>query len=133
MRTPLTTLLLALWISTGALPASADPLADSENVQDTAVLQAELAELEAERARLENALQQARSQARDNPLSEENLLLQDRLQQQQAIIDAMRARDQQQQQQWFLIGGGTVAGSLLLGFMLGRSGGGRRKSSEWLN
>ncbi len=99
------------------------------NQQDVGALQAELAKTEAERQRLADELDGAADHAELEQLTERNQMLLERL----AIMEDLARTDRQEQQRkWFITGGGTVLLSLLLGWILGRTGG-RRKRAEWLN
>lgn len=97
--------------------------------QDIGALQAELAKTESERQRLADELDGAADHAELEQLSEQNLLLRERL---NTLEQLARSDRQEQQRKWFITGGGTVLFSLFLGWILGRMGG-RRKRAEWLN
>lgn len=114
-----------------AQPVSLDTPATqtATDLQDVGALQAELAKTEAERQRLADELDGAADHAELELLTEQNLALRERL----AIMEEVARSDRQEQQRkWFISGAGTVLLSLLLGWLLGRSGG-RRRRAEWLN
>ena len=136
-RAPLLALLTALWLPLPALAQSAndtvieEPSAASEQEaeQDVGTLQAELARVEAERQRLEQALAGNDNRAQLEQLNAQNLALRDRLSAMEEVADTQR---KDEQRKWFITGGSTVALSLLAGWLLAQLGG-RRKRNMWLN
>jgi hypothetical protein len=96
---------------------------------DIGTLQAELAQVEAERQRLADQLAQGTDSELLERLQQENRELLDS--QAQSDVEAS-ALLEAQRQEWFIIGGGTVLASLVIGFFLA-SMGRRSKRNEWLN
>lgn len=138
IRTTTLALLALLCLPLAGLAQTTDPeiasdaagMLDEESDElNVGALQAELAELEAERQRLADALAAGADSLQAEQLAAQNSDLQERLSIMQAIIDGQR-RDQQQK--WFIVGGSTVALSLLAGWLLAQLGG-RRKRNMWLN
>lgn len=114
---------LAQQSTSAATPSSAD------TTTDIGTLQAELAEVEAERQRLAEQLEAGTDTQLLEQLQAEN----------RELLDARSQADVQsaalleaQRQEWFIIGGGTVLGSLIVGFLLA-SMGRRSKRNEWIN
>ena len=138
IRTTTLALLALLCLPLAGLAQTTDPeiasdaagMLDEESDElNVGALQAELAELEAERQRLADALAAGADSLQAEQLAAQNSDLQERLSIMQAIIDGQR-RDQQQK--WFIVGGSTVGVSLVLGWLLARLGG-SRKRSMWTN
>lgn len=99
------------------------------NSTDIGTLQAQLAQVEAERQRLAEQLARGSNNELLERLQLENRELLGNLAQSDA---GASARLEAQRQQWFMIGGGSVLASLFVGFLLA-SMGRRRKRNEWLN
>lgn len=135
-RTSILALLAILCLPLPALAQSADTadepaeaFADQPDEQTIGTLQAELAQLEAERQRLADALAAGADSMRMERLTVENRDLQEQLSVMQDMVDVQQ---KDEQRKWFIVGGATVAASLLLGWLLAQLGG-RRKRSMWLN
>lgn len=135
-RTSILALLAILCLPLPALAQSADTadepaeaFADQPDEQTIGTLQAELAQLEAERQRLADALAAGADSMRMERLTVENRDLQEQLSVMQDMVDIQQ---KDEQRKWFIVGGATVAASLLLGWLLAQLGG-RRKRSMWLN
>lgn len=135
-RTSILALLAILCLPLPALAQSADAadepaeaFADQPDEQTIGTLQAELAQLEAERQRLADALAAGADSMRMERLTVENRDLQEQLSVMQNMVDVQQ---KDEQRKWFIVGGATVAASLLLGWLLAQLGG-RRKRSMWLN
>lgn len=136
---PIRTSILALAILCLPLPAlaqSADPadepaeaFIEQPDEQTIGTLQAELAQLEAERQRLADALAAGADSMRMERLTVENSELQEQLSIMQQMVDTQQ---KDEQRKWFIVGGSTVAASLLAGWLLAQLGG-RRKRNMWLN
>ncbi|GGC88171.1 hypothetical protein [Halopseudomonas salina] len=133
LQTLILTACLALpvvaWAQESTAPGDVDAgttMASQET--DLGTLQAELANVEAERQRLAQRLAGSADTQELERLREANRELQNR-----QIENDMQARAslEKQRQQWFMIGGGSVLVSLLVGFMLARSS--KRKRNEWIN
>lgn len=136
IRTSILALLAILCLPLPALAQSADTadepaeaFADQPDEQTIGTLQAELAQLEAERQRLADALAAGADSMRMERLTVENRDLQEQLSVMQDMVDVLQ---KDEQRKWFIVGGATVAASLLLGWLLAQLGG-RRKRSMWLN
>lgn len=136
IRTSILALLAILCLPLPALAQSADTadepaeaFADQPDEQTIGTLQAELAQLEAERQRLADALAAGADSMRMERLTVENRDLQEQLSVMQNMVDVQQ---KDEQRKWFIVGGATVAASLLLGWLLAQLGG-RRKRSMWLN
>lgn len=136
IRTSILALLAILCLPLPALAQSADTadepaeaFADQPDEQTIGTLQAELAQLEAERQRLADALAAGADSMRMERLTVENRDLQEQLSVMQDMVDVQQ---KDEQRKWFIVGGATVAASLLLGWLLAQLGG-RRKRSMWLN
>ena len=93
------------------------------------ILQAELAQLEAERQRLADTLAAGADRQQLEQLAAQNSDLQDQVATLQAVVDQQR---KETQHTWFMVGGSTVAISLLAGWLMAQFGG-RRKRNMWLN
>lgn len=135
-RTSLLALLAILCLPLPALAQSADPadtpdeaFVEQPDEQTIGTLQAELAQLEAERQRLADALAAGPDNTQMERLAVENRDLQEQLSIMQEIVDIQQ---KDEQRKWFIVGGSTVAASLLAGWLLAQLGG-RRKRSMWLN
>lgn len=135
-RISILALLAILCLPLPALAQSADTadepaeaFADQPDEQTIGTLQAELAQLEAERQRLADALAAGADSMRMERLTVENRDLQEQLSVMQDMVDIQQ---KDEQRKWFIVGGATVAASLLLGWLLAQLGG-RRKRSMWLN
>lgn len=134
MSKPILTLLLLGCLSAPGLslaqqPASGVNTTPADASTDIGTLQAQLAEVEAERQRLAEQLEAGADTQLLEQLQEEN----------RELLDARSQADVQsaalleaQRQEWFIIGGGTVLGSLIVGFVLA-SMGRRSKRNEWIN
>lgn len=126
-------LLGCLFAANTALAQTAQPSIQPVDTQgtptDIGTLQAQLAEVEAERQRLADQLAAGTDNALLEQLQRENREL---LTQQAEHDSSAQAQLEAQRQEWFLIGGGSVLLSLVAGFLLANMGG-RRKRSEWLN
>lgn len=112
--------------------APASPGADTtraEHGTDIGTLQAELAQVEAERQRLADQLAEGTDSELLTRLQRENREL---LAQQTDDDATAGAHLEAQRQEWFMIGGGTVLLSLVVGFVLA-SMGRRSKRNEWVN
>lgn len=96
---------------------------------DIGTLQAQLAQVEAERQRLSEQLAVDTDTALIERLQQENRELLDTRTQVDVQADALL---EAQRQEWFVIGGGTVLSSLFIGFLLARMTR-RSKRNEWLN
>lgn len=132
-RTIVYFILLACLSSAGLALAQQPPTTQvpvpQNSSADIGTLQAELAQVEAERQRLAEQLAKGTDTALLEQLQQENRELLDR----QAQSDAgASARLEAQRQQWFMIGGGSVLASLIIGFLLA-SMGRRSQRSQWLN
>ena len=135
-RISILALLAILCLPLPALAQSADTadepaeaFTDQPDEQTIGTLQAELAQLEAERQRLADALAAGADSMRMERLTVENRDLQEQLSVMQDMVDVQQ---KDEQRKWFIVGGATVAASLLLGWLLAQLGG-RRKRSMWLN
>lgn len=136
IRPSILALLAILWLPLPALAQSADPADNPDEAfierpdeQTIGTLQAELAQLEAERQRLADALAAGADSMQMEQLTIENRDLQEQLSIMQEIVDIQQ---KDEQRKWFIVGGATVAASLLAGWLLAQLGG-RRKRSMWLN
>ena len=138
IRTTTLALLALLCLPLAGLAQTTDPeiasdaagMLDKESDElNVGALQAELAELEAERQRLADALAAGSDPLQIEQLAAQNSDLQEQLSILQAIVEQQR---QDEQHTWFIVGGSTVAVSLLTGWLLAQFGG-RRKRSMWLN
>ncbi|KAA0696060.1 hypothetical protein DT594_01455 [Halopseudomonas laoshanensis] len=134
MSRPILALLLLGCLSSPSLSLAQEPpttsVPEPEDVStDIGTLQAQLAQVEAERQRLAEQLETGTDAELLERLQEQNRELLDARAQTDMQADALL---EAQRQEWFMIGGATVLASLVIGFLLANMGR-RGKRNEWLN